>query len=576
MLYPRIREHAHGRDIVQTFGGYNHNLRIAEGEFYDMTNMTSSDYPVLSPRKPRGIYKKDVNALGIISKEEFCYADGENFVIGDTTYPMGLTAEEKTLISMGAYVIIMPDKKYINTAKPEDRGDIEATMVTSGEVTFSLCTLDGVEYNNITVSATEPSRVNMAYWLDTSSKPNVLKQYSSASGMWVSVSSTYVKIAYPGIGNTFAKGDGISISDIESELLSDLNSSMVVQASSEDYIVVVGIIQETVKQDTPITIARRMPEMDFIIESDNRLWGCRYGKSIDGEHVNEIYASKLGDFKNWNSFSGISTDSYVVSVGSDGPFTGAITHLGYPLFFKENTLHKIYGSMPSNYQVQTTTVRGVQKGCAKSLSIVNEILYYKARSAVCAYDGSLPVEMSSALGEVAYESACAGTLGNKYYISMRSKEDGKYHLFVYDTKKGLWHREDNEKALAFAEHGGVLYYIDEHNNIKTTVGDNVLAEDRVKWSAETGLLGVNDPDKKYISRIDIRMSMSVSSYVDLYIEYDSSGEWEKVFSMYGDRLRSFSIPIKAKRSDHIRIKIEGLGNAKIFSICKTIEGGSGQ
>jgi cell division protease FtsH len=33
---------------------------------------------------------------------------------------------------------------------------------------------------------------------------------------------------------------------------------------------------------------------------------------------------------------------------------------------------------------------------------LNEVLYYKSRTGVCAYDGSLPVEISSALGNVSY------------------------------------------------------------------------------------------------------------------------------------------------------------------------------
>ena len=37
-----------------------------------------------------------------------------------------------------------------------------------------------------------------------------------------------------------------------------------------------------------------MPNMDFVIESENRLWGCRYGIANNGEVVNEIFA-KMGD-----------------------------------------------------------------------------------------------------------------------------------------------------------------------------------------------------------------------------------------------------------------------------------------
>ena len=51
------------REMISAFGGYNHNIRINEGEFYDMTNLTSAEYPSLSPRKKRGIYESPENPL---------------------------------------------------------------------------------------------------------------------------------------------------------------------------------------------------------------------------------------------------------------------------------------------------------------------------------------------------------------------------------------------------------------------------------------------------------------------------------------------------------------------------------
>lgn len=236
-------------------------------------------------------------------------------------------------------------------------------------------------------------------------------------------------------------------------------------------------------------------------------------------------------------------------------------------------MHKVYGNYPANYQIQTTSCRGVQKGCSKSLSIVNEVLYYKSRSAVCAYDGSLPVEMSSSLGEVAYSDAVAGTLGNKYYISM-ADESGVYHLFVYDTKKGMWHREDNTQAKDFCTCRGDLYFISNDKKIKTVLGTGEKEKERVRWMAETGIIGTDMPDKKYISRLDVRLSVTLGTRLYFYIQYDSSGEWEHIFTLAGRSLSSFSIPIRPRRCDHLRLRIEGDGEAKIFSICKTIEQGS--
>lgn len=584
MKYPTLTELSKSREIVDVFKGYNHNLRIGDGEFYDMKNLTSSEYPVLSPRKNRGVYASPNAPRGLVAKDALCYVDGSDFVINEYRVPMELNDEPKTLVSMGAYVIIMPDKKWINTSPKKDapttfeHGDIEASVTTSSLVTFELCKIDGAGYENVIMGGSEPENpTNMTLWLDTSSTPNVLKQYSATSAMWVSIATTYIKISVPpgtNIFKDFAVNDGVKISGIEDESLSDLNSTMIVWGKGDNYIIVTGILNRVITQETPITVKRQMPNLDFITESGNRLWGCHYGVAVNGEVVNEIYASKLGDFKNWNCFAGISTDSYAATVGTDGQFTGAITHLGYPIFFKENYIHKVYGNYPANYQIQTTACRGVQKDCEKSLAIVNETLFYKSRSSVCAYDGSLPTEMSSALGEESYFNAVAGTLGNKYYISM-ADSNGEWHLFVYDTLRGMWHREDDTEASCFCNCRGDLYYIDRSDNqIKSVRGSGLLDTAPVKWEAVTGVIGTDSPDKKYISRLDVRMKLDVGTRVTFYAEYDSSGGWEHLFTMTGESLKSFAVPVRPKRCDHMRLKIVGHGDAKVYSICKTIEQGS--
>lgn len=581
MKLPLLNELPTTRQTIEVFGGYNHNLRIGEGEFYDMKNLTSTDYPVLSPRTQRGIYASPNNPQGMIEKETLCYVDGTEFVINDDTrIDLGLSTKEedcpKSLVSMGAYVIIMPDKKYINTKNYSDRGKIEETLETSGETTFELCKIDGSAYKEPPAQDTAPQNPkDTDLWLDTSSIPHTLKQYSTINSTWVSIATTYIKITFSDVDLLpFSAGDGITISGLEETELSDLNGTAVIQEVGKNYIVIIGIIKKKTPLHTKITFERLMPDMDFIIESENRLWGCKYGKDINGNVFNEIYASKLGDFKNWNCFAGISTDSYVATVGTDGQFTGAVTHLGYPIFFKENCMHKVYGNYPANYQIQTTHCRGVQKNCSKSLVIVNEILYYKARSAVCVYDGSLPVEISSAFGDMTYTNAVAGTVKNKYYISMMDN-DGEYQLFVYDTKRGLWHKEDNTHVLDFCTYRGELYYIDaKKSQIKTILGSGTPDKSPINWMAESGIIGTDLPDKKYISRLDVRMKLTVGTRVYFYIEYDSCGQWEHLFTMTGIKLQSFPISIRPRRCDHMRIRIEGDGEAKIFSICKTIEQGS--
>ncbi|MDY2716255.1 MAG: hypothetical protein SOV28_06310 [Bacteroidaceae bacterium] len=605
MQLSTINEISQSRDIVDSFGGYNHNVKIADGEFYDMKNLTSANYPVLSPRGKRGIYEYpysgEHNPNGLIEKDSLCYVDGNYLYVNEYKIEgLILTDSPKQLISMGAYIIIMPDKKYINTKDLTDYGDIEASYTSSSTVSYEMCSIDGQIYEGATVSPTEPSNPeHMDYWIDTSSTPHSLKQYSSTSGLWVQIPTCYVRISAPSIAAPFKQYDGVKISGIDSSItqLKDLEGQTSVLwevhhdedgNGAGDYIVVVGFLDMLKSQEASITIERRMPNLDFIIESENRLWGCRYGEDINGNVVNEIYASKLGDFKNWNCFMGLATDSYTASCGTDGQWTGAITHLGYPLFFKENFLHKVYGNYPSNFQIKTTACRGVSKGAGKSLAIVNETLFYKSRNGVCSYDGSLPSEISSVFGDIHYsgvdESAGADPLRNgavavsfqnKYYISMKSEKDELWYLFSFDTSLGMWHKEDNTRVDDFCSCNGELYFIDhESKEIKTMMGTGIQDDETIEWMAETGALGTDMPDKKYISRLLIRMSMAIGAVAKFYIQYDSQGWWSQIAAINGTTLRSFSFPIRPKRCDHFKLRIVGYGECKIYSISKTIEQGS--
>jgi hypothetical protein len=156
-----------------------------------------------------------------------------------------------------------------------------------------------------------------------------------------------------------------------------------------------------------------------------------------------------------------------------------------------------------------------------------------------------------------------------------SDANEQWHLFVYDTKKGMWHREDDTQAVEFCNCRGDLYFIDyADKQIKTVRGTGVTETAPIKWSATTGVIGTDSPDKKYISRLDVRMSLDVGTRVSFFAEYDSSGEWEHLYTMDGVKLRTFAVPIRPQRCDHMRIKIIGTGEAKIYSICKTIEQGS--
>ena len=56
-MLPEINVISQTRDVVEAFAGYNHTDNTKDNQFYNMTNLTSDNYPVLSARKKRELIK---------------------------------------------------------------------------------------------------------------------------------------------------------------------------------------------------------------------------------------------------------------------------------------------------------------------------------------------------------------------------------------------------------------------------------------------------------------------------------------------------------------------------------------
>ena len=590
MLYPIVKETKTYNLMTTEFGGYNHSLKPREGEFFDTENITTDYYPIASGRKKRGIVRRLNSPSGMTARDSLIYADGADlYYNGKKVDGLVLSTEKekcpKKFVSMGAYLCIFPDNLYLNTADMTDFGSMEMSWEAeeSTSVKYSICKGDGAEYGKTTVADEAPKDAeNGDLWIDSSTDTHILKQYSKNMNMWVEIATVYVKIEAKGIGQRIEKGDGIRISGCkysgENEYIKKqieaLNSTFTVKERGDNHIVVTGLLDETYTQNGGVNVTRKVPKMDYVTECQNRLWGCYYGLE-DGKTVNEIFCCKLGDFKNWEVYSGISTDSFKASCGTDGVWTGAVTYLGYPLFFKENYVHKVYISSGGAHQIVSMAIDGVQKGSDTSFAIVNDYLFYKSKTGINRFDGTQAVNISSDLGNEQYCDAVGGRLGEKYYVSMKDINE-KWHLFVYDVKRGLWIREDNTMALYFADIHNELYYIDgDSNELKTINGTEGKEEDKFPWKIVFGDIGYEYFQKKYLSRFNIRMSLEEDGWAEIYTEYDSNGIWEKRGTINGTGIsRTFTLPIIPRRCDHIRIKIEGSGEFKLYSISKILEIGS--
>lgn len=664
MFFPTVKETPQTEVMTSVFGGYNHNLRIGEGqsnvkpvsalEFYDEENLTSDFYPMMANRAKRGEFASagwDNKLLGAVEHGGKIYTvvnEGgeyphiyvtpdyrgtanrqditEEVLLNVTDTDPKLSWDNKKFATMGAYIIILPDKVYFNTEKYYDSGYID--VIKDVQVGYyTPCDIDGNNYI-IEIETEEPSNpTEQTLWETKVDDKVIFKRYSS--GKWIDVQELYVKIFMLNFSATdyFRKGDVIDIAGagIQDGALNEftrngiraLNGSKKIQAIGTNYIVVAGLIDIRYGADgeyTQIGLSRTMPDMDYVVEANNRLWGCKYGYS-HGDKVNEIYACALGDFKNWRKYEGISTDSYTASVGTPGKWTGAINYRGVPLFFKEDSIHKVYVSSTGAHQIKSEPIDGVAVGAGDTLKEVNGVLYYCSKRGPSAYDGSRAVAIGNAIGDSGYKGIAAGALNAKYYLFCRGPQIGKgktakdnFAIFAYDTEKRVWHKESTSFIANMKEAENDIYSIDEHerklNDSGTFVGASgalfyasygedgfLMAVDETKrttsefrpflalekivpWSATTGLIGYTASNHKYISRMKIRMVLPKESWMKISIEYDSDGVWHSCGKISGVGTKSFVLPVRPRRCDHFRLKLEGEGDFRIYSITKVHEQGS--
>ena len=605
------------RSLLRAFGGLNETYGCTEAEYSTGLNFSARDFPALSTRMPRrklqeltglnGMYH--LNGLLTVCGRDLVYTPDE-----DPDRPVrvknAVADSRKTLVGIGTRVLIFPDKIAFDTA--DGTAASLGALWEAGEisVTFAPCDAEGKTYEGTakgTQEPEEPADGQRFLKIADPEKPyaagSTLEEYSEASGSWTPIPLEYCLVTGVGIGTDFRVWDTVTLTGTGAEEAGqweELDGDRIVYDAAENRLrlradpgggkfygklirngssAVWVSLDEEERQEMVLTeavrVERRVPDLEFLTECDNRVWGC-------SSRENVIYACKLGDPTNWFSYRGIAADSYAVTVGSDGPFTGAATCMGYALFFKENTLHKLYGSRPSDFQLSSLRCRGVARNAARSLCVLNETLYYLSPDGVMAWDGSIPAKVSAALdaGRLSnVKAAVGGALDGRYYLHI-ARED-RVRLLVYDTERGLWHEED-VCSCEMASTGGQLYLWDGSALWAADPGREAAGqsgtgtEQEVPFELVTGDLGMDSPEERYLTRLTLRLDAACRSRLVVEMSYDG-GPWEEAAArtLEGPR-RCLDLPLVPRRCGSLRLRLRGSGQITLRSLAKsfgTVRGG---
>jgi hypothetical protein len=359
----------------------------------------------------------------------------------------------------------------------------------------------------------------------------------------------------------FKQGDAITITGCTAQASN--NKDIVIKGLTATEITVAeNTFTAATETSNEITLERKIPDMDFICESENRLWGC----SNDAQ---TLYASSLGDPTNFNVFEGLSTDSYALAVGSEGSFTGCCKLSSSVLFWKETKLHKILGSYPAEYSLYTYDIEGLRSGCHKSLQVINDVLFYMGLHGVYAYSGGTPSLVSANFGNHDFTNAVAGTDGDSYYLSV--KEGTKKHLFIYETRAGIWVHEDTICCADFARIGKDLYMLKDDGDVYLTVGSTDDAA--IEWLAQFTPFYETVQGRKIHSKMILRLELPAGSYVAASVRFDS-GPWREAAKIVGKTDDAVPLRILLDRCDKFEMKLTGKGPCTILSMMREFSVGS--
>ena len=589
---------------IISFYGINYSQNVKDGELSESDGLSSAQFPCLSQRegrKKQGAYQ---NPTGLYARGKLCVVDGTDFIYGDKVVGQ-VSKGEKHIATINTKIVIFPDKVCYDTESDEFSSLEASCSCYPGDVSFqsNSLTVLGTSYADI---AKEEEGVLSAIPADTSFSAYTAVSIDKASGK-VTLSNLSIKTPdklqegdliqygcdkekeymavqwtkegpdggyqigfilhtatlhrYADLEELFAAGDGVEISGCVD--LTKNNGSHIIRSISGRTLTFDKDIFDVGTDSGTVVIQRKVPDLGCICECDNRIWGAE---------GTTIYASALGDPKNFFVYDGLSTDSYAVAVGTDGDFSGCVAYSSTVLFWKENCVHKVMGSYTAQYEIYTYTVPGVQKGSEKSLCVINETLFYKGREGVYAYTGGVPELISECFGIRQFQDAVAGSDGSRYYISMREVKRG-WSLYVFDPLRNIWLREDQTHAADFAQLDGVLYYLDADSGQVMATGQDTGEEGLIPWSATFCQMDEVVHGRKGYSKLYLRADLEAGAWLKAEVSVDGA-PFRQVFAGHNERAKTVQIPILPIRCDNFRIRLSGKGGCILKSLVREFTIGS--
>ena len=599
-----------------TFGGIDRRPNAPDGTVVKTTNMGSDKMPCLAPRKPRYLIGQYNNLCGLFAYNGLYTVRGTTIYKDNVAIGSASNSEPKKFAQMLGNLYMFPDKLVINaggtdTEEPEDvqvpkyeygvrayfQNDqsssriklLEDTMwwteskVKVGDtVTVSGALLSG---NNKSAQVINFNALQLAFPAGTFTAQNVYQDLIIREGtpptpkalvnpMEVKIENLSVSFAsvttdISSVDNAMAgptidydwSAAGIRVGDAIKIEGTGINYELIVREIRNPSLIFYD--NSFTAGSGTVTITRSVPDLDGVFAHEGRLWGWK---------GNTIYASKLDDPLNFNVFDGLEDDSWAVDLDGSGDILGGTTYQGYPTFFKEDRVVRVYGDRPTQFRLMEVSNMGLHPGCGQSVAVAGDTLYYVSRNGVTAYRGGYAQNEHAPFGDYVFTEARAATDGRRYFLSVREKST-QWSVYVYDTVWKCWFCEDGEQMMFSAYDRGNLYmyhrngklWLDGHATNPPSAPKESPLVSAVEFGEFTGAnwssgRNTGNPNRKGTVKILLRLTLGTDASVKVKIKFDKDTNWSTIKELTGpvggSGMRSYYIPIIPRRSDNYRIKLD--------------------
>lgn len=534
---------------ISLFGGLNRRIKASVGEFSDMENMGHGEYPCLSSTKNHEIvYSPGEEIIKYItpkySKEEITgftgivkKSNGSYYVFFNGNETSASVHSFTDAIDFNGSIITFPKFKGYNYIKNDNSSNAIGIKEYGNYNSFEISN-DGDSAKNYTVE------IKFNYPAGTTgTKP---WEFFEVGQM----------LAFSGFMNENAVNNTI-YPETSQDYSNTTNpvSITVSEVRENGYIVCIArnckgerikLKEGTFAPEGSFSkgyIELYVPQFDCACSHGNRLWiGSRNGEMVQ--------ASALGSPFEFYNLGVLSTDSWYAEVGTPGAFTGITSWQNRILAFKEEWIHVIYGTEPSNFSLEKSYANGCI--CKESIANVANSVIWLSHDGFYEYSGGVPKRISDKLNTKYISCVAFGDI--RRYFARCEKENGEHELIIFDTETGFWTKLSDFEIKGGEQLGDKVYIYDSENVYILGGGEHG------DFFAETVTMDFGSFRDKSLVYLQIKCVMGQNAFLNVYTAVDG-GEWIPHKGI--DKGGKHKLPIRYNSGDTLRIRFEGSGEVHI-------------